>query len=434
MANRPNSPWVQVHAFSRLSRLSLNSLWLLLSRVATQLGMALFTILLARGLGSAAFGEYAFMASVIVVGNVLTTFGTDMLLIREIAATGSLKALSSALWLQMGLSAPFIGLVFLASAIVRFPDPAAVHALRIYSLSMLPLAFYTVFTTALRGRQQMLGYALLNLALMLMQLAAAAWVLRARGDLIQLAVLLLSVQAAGAVTAALLCAIQLPDFRGAWGLSTSEIASLIKASAPIALLGLLGVIYQRLSLIALPWLAGVMATGLFSAGARLIEAAKIVHLSVFTAIYPAMSALRNASVDRWARDFRAPAMVLLAAAFIGSSGLCLFAAPVVLLLYGAEYGSSIAVVRILAWLLPAYTINSFLTLAFLARGQEAAIARALALSIIVLIVLMVWWTPAAGAVGAAWAALFAEVSQAAALVWMDVRGMKMLRAVLTRKA
>ena len=49
--------------------------------------MALFTILLARSLGASGFGGYAFMASVVVIGNVLTTFGTDMHLIREIAVT-----------------------------------------------------------------------------------------------------------------------------------------------------------------------------------------------------------------------------------------------------------------------------------------------------------------------------------------------------------
>ena len=395
--------------------------------------MALFTILLARGLGSAAFGEYAFMASVIVVGNVLTTFGTDMLLIREIAATGSLGGLRPALWLQLGLSAPFIGLVFIASVIVRSPDPAAASALRIYSLSMLPLAFYTVFTTALRGRQHMLGYALLNLGLMLLQLAAAVWLLWTHGGLIQLAVLLLSVQIAAAVIAGLLCLILLPDFGAPWVISPPEIASLVKASAPIALLGLPGVIYQRLSLIALPWLAGVTATGWFSAGVRLIEAAKVGHLSVFTAIYPAMSENRQQSLENWTRNLRAPAIVLLAAALLGSLGIWLFAAPVVLFLYGAEYASSVAVVRVLAWLLPLNTVNSFLTLAFLARGREGAIGRALASSIAVLMLLMLWWTPLAGALGAAWAALIAEASQATALVWMDVRGLKILGTMLSGK-
>jgi O-antigen/teichoic acid export membrane protein len=424
---------IEDQAFSRLSRISLNSLWLLLSRVATQLGMALFTILLARGLGAAAFGEYAFMASVIVVGNVLTTFGTDMLLVREIAATGSLRGLSAALWIQIGLSAPFIALIFIASSLVRSPFPAAVSALRIYSLSMLPLAFFTVFTSAIRGRQHMLGYAVLNLTMMLMQLAAAAWLLWAQGGLVQLAGLLLAVQVAGAVIAGVLCGIQVPGLREAWASSLAEITSLIRASAPIALLGLLGMIYQRLNLIVLPWLAGAAATGWFSAGARLIEAAKIGHLSFFTAIYPAMSEVRQANLHHWARNFRIPAIVLLAVAFMGSLGLCLFASPVVWLLFGTQYASSIPVVRILAWLLPAYTVNSFLTLAFLARGQETAIARALGLSIVILIVLMAWWTPVAGATGAAWAALGAEGSQAAALLWMDARGLKIVGSILAGK-
>src|SRR5512141_2534075 len=132
-----------------LSRLSLNSLWLLLSRLGTQAGMALFTILLARGLGSTMFGEYAFIASVIVIGNVLTTFGTDMLLIREIAQTDDLTQLGSALLVQLVLSAVFVGIVLVGSSMLPSQDLIGASALRIYSLCMFPLAFYTVFTTAL---------------------------------------------------------------------------------------------------------------------------------------------------------------------------------------------------------------------------------------------------------------------------------------------
>jgi O-antigen/teichoic acid export membrane protein len=48
--------------------------------------MALATILIARRFGSAGFGNYAFIASLVLIGNMLTTFGSDMLLISDIAA------------------------------------------------------------------------------------------------------------------------------------------------------------------------------------------------------------------------------------------------------------------------------------------------------------------------------------------------------------
>ena len=76
---------------ARLKRLGFNSIWMSLSRLGAQgLGVA-FIVLLGRGLGSAGFGEYAFLAAVLTTGNALTTFGTDMHLIRQIAGEGKLS-------------------------------------------------------------------------------------------------------------------------------------------------------------------------------------------------------------------------------------------------------------------------------------------------------------------------------------------------------
>ncbi len=251
-----------------LTRLSRNSLWLLLSRIGTQLGMALFTILLARSLGAGGFGGYAFMASVVVIGNVLTTFGTDMHLIREIAVTEDLAPLGPALLIQLVLSAIFISVVWMSSEWLPSQDPAAAAAVRIYSLSMAPLAFYTIFTTALRGRQQMLSYSLLNLALTAMQILAALWLHWRGGGLINLAILLLIMQIGGALLAGAICANLFPRGNWMWRFPVRDVFLLLRASAPIALLGLLGILYQRLSFIFLPALAGAAAAGWFSAGAR----------------------------------------------------------------------------------------------------------------------------------------------------------------------
>src|SRR5690348_10935688 len=95
-----------------LARLGRNSLWLLAARIGTQGLAVLFTVLLARRLGANGFGEYAFMAAVIFIGNTLTTFGTDMLLIRDIAARDDFSRLPAALFLQLALSVLFIALTW----------------------------------------------------------------------------------------------------------------------------------------------------------------------------------------------------------------------------------------------------------------------------------------------------------------------------------
>jgi O-antigen/teichoic acid export membrane protein len=193
---------------------------------------------------------------------------------------------------------------------------------------------------------------------------------------------------------------------------------------------LLGILYQRSSLILLPLLAGAASTGWFSAGARLVEAAKIGHVAVFTAIYPVMAQARGGDGLRWSRGFRIPGLLLLAGALIAALALTLLAGALVSTLYGTQYVSSIPLVRILAWMLIPYTLNSFLTLALLARAEERAIVRALLLSTLTLILLTIWWVPSTGASGAAWAALCAEVTQSFILVLLDFRRARVIHAML----
>jgi O-antigen/teichoic acid export membrane protein len=398
-----------------MKTLARQSLWLFLARLGTQAGMALFTILLARRLGSAGFGEYAFMAALVVIGNIVTTYGTDMFLIREIAARDDLTQLPAALALQLTLSTPFVAAIFLLSP--RFPsfDADGIAALRVYSLSLFALAFFTVFTTALRGKRQMEAYALLNFLLAVMQVAVAAFLFFSRSSLVTLAWLLLLVQILAALFAGMLCVTKIPGFWRGWKFSINGMFRLISASGQVALLSVLGVLYQRLSLMLLPFLAGPAQTGIFSAAARTVEMVKLGHIAVFTAIYPLMAESKARGAERL-RSFRAQGMILLAAAVLLALALSLLAAPLVRSLFGVGYAASVPVMQILAWTLVPYTLNTFLSLAFLTDGRESILAGALTASLIGLAVTLVWWERAAGVNGAAWAVLFAETLQSAILL------------------
>lgn len=404
-----------------LARLGINSLWLIAARIGTQAGMVLFTILIARTLGSSAFGGYAFIAALIMIGNVFTTFGTDMLLIRDIAATDELEWLSPALIIQIVLSLLFIGIVVLASSFIPNGNKDTVFALQIYSLSLLPLAFYTVYSTALRGKQRMGTFTVLNLTLILLQVCAAFWLVWKGGNLTTLVILLLIIQSVGAGVAGIFCSRQIQDFHLSYLFPIKQLRSLLKASAPIALLSLLGIVYQRLNLILLPALGGTEVTGWYSAAARVVEAAKIGHVAVFTAIYPLMAQVNAQNRSKLSKTFRVPWLLLLGGAAFASCAIVLLSKPIVSIAFGLEYTPSISILQILVWTLIPYTINTFLSLAFLTQGNEGIVTGALTMGILVLAALTIWWEPTIGARGAAWAALTAEIVQSIILVAQDTR-------------
>ena len=58
---------------------------LFIGRVVAQGLAVVLTVVLAARLGVSGFGEYALVSAVVFLANVATTFGTDMVLIREVA-------------------------------------------------------------------------------------------------------------------------------------------------------------------------------------------------------------------------------------------------------------------------------------------------------------------------------------------------------------
>lgn len=380
--------------------------------------MAALSVLLARHLGREGFGEYALIAALLVVANLFTTFGTDMHLIREVAAGRGLRWLPAALALQLLLSGVLIALVYRVPHALPFYSEAGTRAFRLFAWTLVPLSFFSVFTTALRGKQRMGGYALLNFGSVWLQVAAGLTVWWLDGDLAMLAWLSFAAQAASALGAGLVCALTIPGFWAGWRLPVRGTFLLARASLPAATFAVAGIVYQRAALLALPFLAGTAETGVFSAAARVVEAAKAGHFAAFTALYPAMAQASSERKD-WFRRFRLPWGWLLALSVVGAGGLAALAGPLVRALFGAAYAETASVLSVLAWTLPFYALNNFWLLACLANHQERLATGVLAASAAGLLALMGAWGEV-GAQAAAWAVLTVEVGQS--LLLFSLRG------------
>ncbi len=401
-----------MNLFGRLAR---NGMWLLAARLGAQGCMVLVTYLLARRLGTAGFGEYAFLAAALVIGNVLTTFGSDMVLIREIAARSDLSAAPPALMIQLTLSALFITGVFVLAPHLPNQSAESTSALKVYSFALIPLAFFTVFTSMLRGAQHMTAYAWLNLSIAVVQTVAIFLFVQTGTNIIHLAYILLGVQLIGAILGGMLCAVFFPRFWQGLEVSLQSVSALLAACLPVALIAILGIAYQKSSIAMLSFLGTASLVGIFSAAARLVEAARLGHVAMLTALYPALA---NDESPR--KALRASWLFLLSASLALSALLFGLARPSIDLLFGAAYQPAVPALRILAFSLIPYTVNSFLSLLFLARKKETVILRVLTVSLLALLAANALLIPRAGAVGASWAVLLAESVQAAffSLAWL----------------
>jgi O-antigen/teichoic acid export membrane protein/uridine phosphorylase len=404
-------------------RIGLNTTWLGLARLVTQAQLAIFTILAARRLGGAVFGEYALITSLVAIANVLTTFGTDTLLIREVAGGREDRRAwaGAALALQLGLSGLVIAWALAGAAVYPNLNPVELAGLRLYALSLLPLAFFSVSTALLRGEQRMDLYLLANLALVTVQ-TAGAWVILSRlPGLLPLLCWLLITQTGGAVFAALACrAAGFPGF-SLRGVDRRRVARVARIAWPLAAISLLGIVYQRLGVLVLAPDTTSAQVGWFAAAARSVEALKLGHVAVLGALLPAISKLHaDASASLARRLFWQVFGLLAAASMLAAGFLAAAARPLVSLLLGPEYLPAVPLLQIMGWSLLPYTVSACLSVWEVAHRREQRLLFVVAVTTAFSLAAYVLLVRALGLSGAAWAYLAGETVQA--IVFVSIVG------------
>lgn len=379
-----------------------NSFWLALARLSTHALGILFIALTARRLGATEFGQFSFLAALLFVGNAFTTFGTDTLLIRELARAGeATDLLPRAFALQLALSA-----LWIAATLLLEPD----SLLLLYSLSLFPLALSSIASAVFRGFERMDLLWLAGFINSLAQLVAVvlSW------DLFSLCLFLLIGYFAAALISLAICCASFPTFSL---LPLLDFRPIFRLTLPFALLTTMSILSQRLGIFSVTVLIGERKAGYYSAAARLVEGLKLGHYAVLGALLPALSRAAQEARPKYRISF----LALLGFSALLASVVTLTARPIVNLLYGSDYAPSIELLSVLAWTLAPYTVSAFLSVDLVARGREGTLVRAAAISLGVFLVLYLWLISTHQLTGAVYAALMGEIIQALVLVFAKMR-------------
>ena len=381
----------------RPGSLQRNSFWLLLARFSVQGLAVVFVALIARRLGIHVFGQFSVIASIVLIGNTLTTFGTDTLIIRDIAKAGRITNLvTQSLGLQLSLS-----ILWWLGTFAFIQNPP----LWLYMLSLVPLAFYSVASALLRAFQRMDLFWALNLGNGAIQLLAGLL----SGDLWTLCLFLLLGQLLVALVAIWLCrnfprefsAASRLDFRRIWILAW-----------PFAALTTLTITSQRLGVLFVSSMISDAGAGVYSAAARLVDAMKFGHYAILGALLPMLAGDYSGARNDFRIGFRS--MILLSTMLAGS--VMLFAKPITVLFYGIEYKDAATLLTYTCWTLIPYTVSAFISVDLVARGRESNLLIVSVVSIVVFAILFPRLISLSGLTGAASAALIGEVVQAVIFV------------------
>ena len=348
-----------------------NTLALVGSRVVAATTSIVVAVAAARDLGPEDFGTFVALIVALFVANTVVTFGTDTLVVRDIATGAHGREVATSIGLQIRLAS----LIFVVAAAITATGGGS-SALLVAALAVIPGVWSTTALAVLRGVERMDRAAMATTAGSCTTVVAALFVAGGDGDILAFVSAVVGGQTVTAVVSTWLArasstAVWKPTFdSSAWG-RAAPFAMMVAASAIAAGCGVL----------ALEIFGGETSTGHYGAANRISEGLRLLPAAVFGAAFPAM----NRGVHR-DPAYAAAVSKLLVAVGILSAIVIVFAGVIVDVLY-VDFEASTSILRILALGLVPLTLRLKWSFELIADGGEALAARLSVIASIITVVL-----------------------------------------------
>ena len=342
------------------------------ARVVAAAGALATSIIAARSLGPSDFGSLVAILASAFVANTLVTFGTDTLVVREVAIDSATRETGESLGLQLVVAVP---LTLAAGSAVAF---GASEALAIAAIGLLPGVWSTTALAVLRGRERMELAAVANIVGGCVAVAgafiAAANDATVSGFVVAFVCGLTSTAISASVLASRLVTGSLrPTFARSTWRRAAPFASMVAATAIAASAGVL----------ALELFGAEDATGHFGAANRVGEGMRLLPAAFFGAAFPAMTRSVHHTDAYAATVVRVTAATISLAVIVAAT-----AGPIVEVLF-ADFDGSVTPLRVLAVGLIPLTFRLKWSFELIAEGDERGVATASAVAAAVTVLLAV---------------------------------------------
>ena len=384
-------------------------------------GYAVLAIL-ARHFDKAAMGRLFFAMALTSVVAAATELGTGRYLVREVATRpeAALRRLGEVIALRAPLA---LGAFLLLAAGVCLTRPGLAPILLPAAVAGLLNDLSYSFGAFLVGRREV-GLRLatgLSGPIVLVTLVALAV---SRGATLPQVLLCYVVAALVPLAAgALVIRRRFGRFPLA-GLGQGAVAA-GRASLPFFLLTALGVAHFKVDALLLFALATPTAVATYEAGYKLFEVSRFVVRPTATVFYPLSAELAGrGDWEGFARTLRRLLALAGGVAAAISLAVLMTAGLIVRLVWGAAYGDTAAVLRILYLAVPPLYLGFIATFLAGALHREAAAARVLALCLAANVALNLFAIPRWGPLGAAWTTLITETLAASWILWLVYRALR----------
>lgn len=387
--------------------------------VMAKVASVVLYVVMARQLGSAEFGVFAFGLSFVMLVTAFADFGQDRILTREVSRDHARidSYLANTMALKLTLAAPALALGLAVLAAVSEPETWQVAALLGFAVVAEQMMATCFATFQSYERLEFIPLALVTQRLLMAALGILTLV--AGYGVVAVAAVYFVTACIGLLIALwlLLSRVVRPRF----SIVPAMWRGLMVAAFPIGASAVFGIVLYRADMALLAAMTSAESVGEYAAAFRLFETTLFLAWGVGAAVFPVYSRRTVDTTPGVGPVFERSLKLLVALTLPLAVGAGVLAAPLVELLYGAEFQDSAGALILLA---PAIALHPFAYLAgYLLVSQNrqrllAPVYAAVAAENVLLNILLI---PAFSLYGAAVGTSISEALLAGSLLLLSIR-------------
>jgi O-antigen/teichoic acid export membrane protein/glycosyltransferase involved in cell wall biosynthesis len=397
-----------------------NTTLLLTSKVITALATAWWTILAARVLPAAGYGNLMLGASLVELAAIVADAGVTAVGTREAArAEGErLRQLTGTLiYLKLGLGVVASGLLVVVALVIPFGAGVA-PLLFVFAPS---LVFISLNTLTLIPRARMRLLTVLTIALLASALGGGLALLAYFAAPTALGFALARV-AGLLVTGVIALWVVARRYRPRLAFDPRLAWSLLVASAALGVSLALNIAYYRIDVPLLALLTNAPQVAIYTSAYRLLDVVTLLPASAAGVALPLMAALyKRERLVAFAQEYLELAV---ACGLFCAVLLTLVGQPLLRVLYAGRYDASWPVLAVLAWAGAATFLTNVFSPLAVGLNQRSALLTATLGGLVANVGLNLLLIPRLGAIGPAYATLATELIVTAPLVWTTLRALR----------
>ncbi len=394
----------RVHSVRRVLR---NTLALAIGRNLIALARLALLAIVARGLGTDVFGQYALLIALLMIAEGLLDFGSNEIFVREVTSNQARRThLLRVLTAGRLLHAPLAWAMLVVAALLLGYDRAIVQAAAVGGISLLFFGGVMVYRVVFRTELTMEREIVADFVSVIAMLAGVLWVSTQGGGIV-------AVMACHAVSRAVYFAaatwLGRSDFRySIAGVCWADLVWSWKACAAVGTAGFMVMMYDPLDVLMLSRLASFEDTARFAAAQRLAWPLLITLASVSGTLYSVAAGAWPHDMPRLERACQRGLDAVVVAGLAVVSG-AIAGAEFLLSLIGTELSNGAPAFGVLVVLCVVKSISSTVGPLLLVVGAQRMALVIVGNALVFKLVAGMAVIPAHGFVGLAWSALAVEV-------------------------